>query len=120
MRISDWSSDVCSSDLDQRDRRNHVTFQLDRHGYAHQALYDFLLIQCITVSPDAVELRGKRLRRRQRVRREGNEGSGRKVIIELGLGQLSKKCFRPEERRVGKECASKCRFRRSTVQQKKK
>src|SRR3546814_20004984 len=53
MRISDWSSDVCSSDLDRQfglepldTRRGSVDDRLDKHAVAHKTLValDILVI----------------------------------------------------------------------------
>src|SRR3546814_13374190 len=35
MRISDWSSDVCSSDLGDQDMQRFSAFSLFRHGLGH-------------------------------------------------------------------------------------
>src|SRR3546814_2968260 len=84
MRISDWSSDVCSSDL------------LDsQSGIEVMALLDELASQghvVILITHDReVAARAKR-------------------IIEIRDGLI----IRSEERRVGKECVSTCRSRWST------
>src|SRR3546814_12692168 len=92
MRISDWSSDVCSSDL----------LDLARLGHAGQAagqLGDhavFVAAQLVQVDlglaeTDAVRGQGARL---------VDDGG----VVQQGLG-------RSEERRVGKECVSTCRSR---------
>src|SRR3546814_5582094 len=86
LRISDWSSDVCSSDLGD--------LELRRGG-----------AQGIDDAPDA-----------------GLEGVGHLVqrAAALRLGPLFLRhllgfqaLHRSEERRVGKECVSTCRFRLS-------
>src|SRR3546814_11935465 len=98
MRISDWSSDVCSSDLAQ----------------GHRA----------AVAPGAVagEFRPRR--------RAGIEETGRRALALRGepggaIGIAAEQCGaaagvergaevqvgRSEERRVGKECVSTCRYR---------
>src|SRR3546814_19780394 len=95
MRISDWSSDVCSSDL--------------------------------LVIAGAVHDLHRRLGKTDHTRgadRVGRENTARGIDRELaadrgfaGLGQLPALAFlretevRSEERRVGKECVSKCRSR---------
>src|SRR3546814_1230837 len=85
MRISDWSSDVCSSDLlDQRD------------------------LMFASSGKDQV---GERLL----VHREESHGGailGRHVGDSRAVGQRqSAEPRRSEERRVGKECVSTCRSR---------
>src|SRR3546814_14701213 len=102
MRISDWSSDVCSSDLKARATR-------------HDQMGDTADVRLLRKSPDGFQ-------------RQGGGGIGIelhtyrcrwKIIlciktarfhwgsVVMGFGQRS------EERRVGKECVSKCRSRLS-------
>src|SRR3546814_3993409 len=88
MRISDWSSDVCSSDL--ADFRQHV---------------DEVLVA------DAADLaqRGK-IAASQKIEMLQKRGHG--GIETVPLLKLNGKAFaRSEERRVGKECVSTCRSR---------
>src|SRR3546814_12825154 len=90
MRISDWSSDVCSSDLPQR--RGHLPLdpcrRRARHGRAHHPL-----------APPSCRL---------------SEASG------CGSLPHQLAADRSEERRVGKECVSTCRSRWSPYHYKKK
>src|SRR3546814_3528993 len=81
MRISDWSSDVCSSDLRGLDNRRR---QPGRRGVPHRS-------------------RGRLGRARPQPVR------GHRPVLP-----------RPEERRVGKECVSTCRYRWSPSHEKKK
>src|SRR3546814_18077482 len=98
MRISDWSSDVCSSDLEAQ-RRGH-------------GLFHYL--------PSALSLKDGRVYARLQpleVRREaGNHFTlGTPQTIDLAtLDVVLMRQDRSEERRVGKECVSTCRFRWST------
>src|SRR3546814_17655534 len=95
MRISDWSSDVCSSDL------------LGNIAPRHPRL--------VTVSVDnALEHNDPRLRITEQRSAElptGVIGNAREVLLVkrhlLEEGAIS----RSEERRVGKECVSTCRSR---------
>src|SRR3546814_12656373 len=109
MRISDWSSDVCSSDLSvvvrtvierilNADRRFSVTHKTNRAehalGYLQDHEVDLILLD--------IELPGQ---------------SGLMALPAiLGINPrakvviLSGNC-RSEERRVGKECVSTCRSR---------
>src|SRR3546814_11931834 len=102
MRISDWSSDVCSSDLPKASRQ--ISSQ-ERNGAG--------LCKCIPKRPKPVRHVLKLVRRRritaieiadQRIlqRFTGTEPRtiGRKAAAQ-----------RSEERRVGKECVSTCRSR---------
>src|SRR3546814_18888134 len=92
MRISDWSSDVCSSDLgDQRIRRSAQFVELRLPGRALQIDDDAAL-----VAVEAGEI-GIVLADEMRARLAGD-------IAGRGLD-------RSEERRVGKECVSTCRSR---------
>src|SRR3546814_19144716 len=112
MRISDWSSDVCSSDLPcciqillARQQGQLRRAGLHRRGMVDQALLslvshrlqlsDFLCI--------------------------GAAGAVHLFDRIFGLGNLSLKGFdRSEERRVGKECVSTCRSRWAQYHKKKK
>src|SRR3546814_3591392 len=82
MRISDWSSDVCSSDL----IRAVVVADLHLH-VAHRAA---------AVDDRAIAHRAVAMR----VGRAGKQG----FLHQIGQN-------RSEERRVGKECVSPCRSR---------
>src|SRR3546814_15763372 len=94
MRISDWSSDVCSSDLrlkaieDQSGRQVVVATLADLQGYD---IADY----------------GYRLGRTWGIGQKG-EDNGVLLIVAPGERQV-----RSEERRVGKECVSTCRSRGS-------
>src|SRR3546814_19657904 len=79
MRISDWSSDVCSSDL----------AELEAFAAEHN-------IKIGTIA-DLIHYRMIHERTVQRIAEQP---------LDSELGQ-----FRSEERRVGKECVSKCRSR---------
>src|SRR3546814_6603330 len=83
MRISDWSSDVCSSDLTLRviQRRQVVRF--------------------------AVRPRGNR-RQRALVAEIGVDVHGGAAALHVGTIKI---VARSDERRVGKECVSPCRSR---------
>src|SRR3546814_2434654 len=84
MRISDWSSDVCSSDL--------VRVGLPPYGRGRA---------CICDPPEVgVLCEGRMGRRRPDIRRWCRAAN---------LSRLLKQ--RSEERRVGKECVSTCRSR---------
>src|SRR3546814_18247833 len=95
MRISDWSSDVCSSDLMVNCNPETVSIDYDTS--------DRLYFEPLTLE-DVLEI----------VDKEKPVG----IIVQYG-GQtppklakaLEAKGVRSEERRVGKECVSKCRSR---------
>src|SRR3546814_12147376 len=110
MRISDWSSDVCSSDLRQRSLRSVIGPFLNafefRGGGAVQGLLDAVrLIADIYRTgrrrlPDNPPLRFVPPSWRPFVLRDG-------VVVRAAY----ELCVRSEERRVGKECVSTCSSR---------
>src|SRR3546814_16679620 len=115
MRISDWSSDVCSSDL-QRERDRELP--IDRAGGAGEERH--------------------RNENRNQHQRDADDGAvdltdrlyRRFIGSALVLLHNALDIFdhddrvvdedRSEERRVGRECVSKCRTRWSTYHEKKK
>src|SRR3546814_12915373 len=98
MRISDWSSDVCSSDLDdfwEMIERGFRSRDFHRRWAARDAL---------ARAPD----------REERVTRYLSDCRVPKVArddIVDHIQQIFGKGERSEERRVGKECVSTCRSR---------
>src|SRR3546814_14386304 len=91
MRISDWSSDVCSSDLTGKrclDGKGDLLLHVDRSEGRHEAVDLDLAVGDI----------------RDRVDRQQGDLPGSE---------------RSEERRVGKECVSTCRSRWSQYHEKK-
>src|SRR3546814_15988251 len=95
MRISDWSSDVCASDLLDRFRRI-----VDLHHIpADLSLAELAVLREIVVAEEELGL----------VAAVG-------AVVDAGdveLPGLARLRLRSEERRVGKECVSTCRSRRS-------
>src|SRR3546814_3485203 len=90
MRISDWSSDVCSSDLPHSPghaRRDNVIPVLSCRGTKLSAL------PCRAPESDPQDQSVKSAIRHQEIRAS------------------TKNKYRSEERRVGKECVSTCRSR---------
>src|SRR3546814_12601050 len=104
MRISDWSSDVCSSDL-----------SCETGGSRSELLSD----------PDAIAPRRQILSvdegsdQRGEDHGSGDDGLVKDIVqIEAGIpvvGGVIADIGRSEERRVGKECVSTCRSRGSPV-----
>src|SRR3546814_11756086 len=92
MRISDWSSDVCSSDLAVR-------------AAAGEAAMERLL--------DALTGKGASEATRQSFRQRIREGHLDDSEVEIEVADTPSMNFelRSEERRVGKECVSTCRSR---------
>src|SRR3546814_13926519 len=94
MRISDWSSDVCSSDLETGDP--YVRERLSGH---------------LTASAWLVDARGGHVllthhRKLGMWLQLGGHADGDTDLVAVALREA-----RSEERRVGKECVSTCRSR---------
>src|SRR3546814_14003648 len=115
MRIRDWSSDVCSSDLPVNARgledivvtARRTSEALQTTPVAVTALNnEALLTKQIAQVTD--------LARSTPALSIGTGGTGPATIVYLairGQAQNSPNSFRSEERRVGKECVSTCRSR---------
>src|SRR3546814_3334876 len=99
MRISDWSSDVCSSDLIDGDEFDQRVMDIKKNG----------LREPIVLNHDGTVLIDGRNRYRS------CEAAGSDPVYErLGAHYTEPMILRSEERRVGKECVSTCRSRGST------
>src|SRR3546814_11448687 len=98
MRISDWSSDVCSSDLAEQ------TAEMGRSRRGVAAEMPAFGAQ----SERAIGARGEEFL--EHMGEQGSEGGavGSRQAGEHGLGDAF---GRSEEGRVGNECVSTCRFR---------
>src|SRR3546814_11676703 len=95
MRISDWSSDVCSSDLIVSARNEGAAKRVVHCSMIGDLVLDISLVERRTIK--AVEL-------------------AHLLLCLFGQRCACSICFRrdaerSEERRVGKECVSKCRSR---------
>src|SRR3546814_11275038 len=101
MRISDWSSDVCSSDLPSLDANGAVSRERLSAGRP--------IGPGVPVTADQYVL-GTQLNYELdlwgRVRNEVTAGDADRAAAAADLGAV-----RSEERRVGKECVSTCRSR---------
>src|SRR3546814_13489988 len=102
MRISDWSSDVCSSDL-----ITLVTETVLEHEGEHAGAVR------IGVGPDMAAIGEEAVGLAFGEGRVGEEGGGERLKGETDAELLGHVGFgaRSEERRVGKECVSPCRSR---------
>src|SRR3546814_13238709 len=89
MRISDWSSDVCSSDL---------------HVLRDARTSRFLAIATLNIGAETAGTQGDWLARFRIGAKLDRPGVGDAAV-------LSAAGLRSEERRVGKECGSPCRSR---------
>src|SRR3546814_15849132 len=99
MRISDWSSDVCSSDLrlvERKVRGDEVDGELAAGGVVAGRIVDAKDVRSADVDRGLVH----------------HPGIGGLAGWETGDDDLAD-LGRSEERRVGKECVSTCRSRRS-------
>src|SRR3546814_16497699 len=99
MRISDWSSDVCSSDLGfsvnllNRQPLDHIRVRtLERHPHPAQTFIPLVPSRHVIVV--------------------GLSDSDGKLSVPTLRAFITN---RSEERRVGKECVSTCRYRWSPV-----
>src|SRR3546814_16156208 len=111
MRISDWSSDVCSSDLDSHLNLKAGTHQLN----GEQALG---LVRTRHGVGDGSDL-GRIQLQQAFIKALVNQ------VKDIGLFTSPKKLYnlantRSDERRVGTECVSTCRSRWSPYHKKKK
>src|SRR3546814_14118746 len=101
MRISDWSSDVCSSDLEVNARGRPLRELATLPATAGDTVR-------LTVDGGLQSYAARRL----------GDHSGSVVIMDCTNGDIlamtSMPAYRSEERRVGKECVSTCRSRWST------
>src|SRR3546814_12105473 len=95
MRISDWSSDVCSSDLILlRDGDEGLeVLMVERTGSASYAAGKFVFPGGTVDAADA-----------------GHAGPEAALRV-AAIRETYEECGRAEERRVGKECVSPCRSR---------
>src|SRR3546814_11326394 len=105
MRISDWSSDVCSSDLvddDTVERRSENDLALVGLDFAGQQLEQGRLARAVRADDaDAVAA----------LDAEIQPLDDREVAEALGHALGPDHRFRSEESRVGKEFVGTCRFR---------
>src|SRR3546814_12467101 len=104
MRISDWSSDVCSSDLLQAARES-VTALTARFDPSFKAADDHVerLLGGIVAFVMPIERLDAKFKMSQN--RSAADCAG--VIVALDRSERT----RSDERRVGKECVSTCRSR---------
>src|SRR3546814_16199854 len=105
MRISDWSSDVCSSDLIAAGEEPHA---VTPRGQMNEAIEDKRgLGAYLERGREWLQERGQRVR-------------DQAELAAHGMASLVQGAARSEERRVGKECVSTCRSRWSPYPYKKK
>src|SRR3546814_20883852 len=100
MRISDWSSDVCSSDLG-----GCLQFRHDRSADA-----DFEIGECATARYLTEGVAKADVGQEVWVEQLDSFEAHRLAALTL-VGEMVHPVARSEERRVGKECVSTCRSR---------
>src|SRR3546814_11686967 len=106
LRISDWSSDVCSSDLGVELRRRQLEAVAPGVAVDHREVG--VLVAVVEAEPEAEAVGQADLL----LHRLGGMDRGRALV-------LDPVARRSEERRVGKECVYPCRFRWSPYRSKK-
>src|SRR3546814_16840123 len=117
MRISDWSSDVCSSDLISGYSSKQLTeFRRRSVGFVFQTvnLVPFLTARENLLVVDEIGPRtGRKARERadQLLEELGLTDRAAHLPGQLSGGQKQRGAIRSEERRVGKEGVSACRTR---------
>src|SRR3546814_11788714 len=110
MRISDWSSDVCSSDLTLREVLRHGRRRVAIHSEDEDRLRERLALvkdgADVAMHPEwrDAETAIRATTRLMRLVRE----TGRRVHV-LHVTTAEEIGIRSEERRVGKECVRTCR-----------
>src|SRR3546814_11547129 len=118
MRISDWSSDVCSSDLAETPagqpvdivpfdrRRTPARAGRTEHAFGEQHVE----IRNLAARPHAADrpARWPRLARQARANRRRKTP---RLLIAMRETRWHLGATRSEERRVGKECVRTCRYR---------
>src|SRR3546814_19446090 len=112
MRISDWSSDVCSSDLLDNKSAGELTEEIRRFGRQQPAM--FLAASAAAGFAAARLLRAGKAARDHEWTNSGSprESYGGAQTGYSGAGSsMTGVTGRSEERRVGKECVSTCRSR---------
>src|SRR3546814_18491990 len=130
MRISDWSSDVCSSDLDRRDRRHDRRIVIRGPRVIHRSPRYY------SPRPVVVHRGPPRWSRGHRYYRAGygrtyvvndyysyglrrppsgyywrRSDAGDSLLVAIATGILPALILTTDRRRVGKECVSTVRFR---------
>src|SRR3546814_19199912 len=110
MRISDWSSDVCSSDLLDNVCLAGKSAALYGAGGAARAV--LFALQTMGIAHVTI-LNRTQERARTLLTEFGLAGAALPLLAPLPALELVVNSTRSEERRVGKGCVSRCRSRRS-------
>src|SRR3546814_14179560 len=108
MRISDWSSDVCSSDLGGAGRCRNAPEGAFSNG--HRAVRARKVRRRLGQNGFPIRAGNRKIQKKiKSLRRCSLKSRSLSIPFVLSLS----KHRRSEERRVGKECVSTCRFRGS-------
>src|SRR3546814_14919008 len=114
MRISDWSSDVCSSDLPRKDVCRHDQSSA-RHSYATpleqftENRINFAPVMHLAHDEAPVEI-AHRFICPPKITACGEHSPGKRIFFPAYL-QIGDILRRSDDRRVGKACGSTCRSR---------
>src|SRR3546814_14989908 len=114
MRISDWSSDVCSSDLRIRASAGAGSFRRRARLKEHLAAAQDLVAQLkseVDADPAASSKRAAKARERATREREARVEAALRKLDEVEAQRQRRRGPRSEESRVGKECVGPCRSR---------
>src|SRR3546814_13287008 len=102
MRISDWSSDVCSSDLASARYLDNLPTRGSETGHAFRDVeFEQKILELTRINGIGAQFGGKYFCHDVRVIRLPRHGAR----VPVGIA------VRSEERRVGKACVSTCRSR---------
>src|SRR3546814_18848862 len=107
MRISDWSSDVCSSDL----LRIVTLWDMLRLDLGESPQHTIPLLSGLSLRQARVFALMSKLEKHAAAERVIEEGDLARDIYVVVDGRLEVWIERSEERRVGKGCVSTCRSR---------
>src|SRR3546814_14046654 len=116
MRISDWSSDVCSSDLDtvEVDPTTEVVIDIAFAQAVPSASLHTAIQSLVKPGGKAIRIFAEREGGGHRARLRPNEAyvsMQLAVLLANRRGALTAFEWRSEELRVGNECGRKCRIR---------
>src|SRR3546814_17272484 len=103
MRISDWSSDVCSSDLELHDIDPRPENRMDQKGVATKSISRIVDADMLDEVPkvDKVSMEKARWLRRQELPQERKRvvlGKSVSVRVDIGGGRIIKKKIRIKNR----------------------
>src|SRR3546814_18484018 len=111
MRISDWSSDVCSSDLSGNDRRTRLAEHEVRTVAARYAVaYGRVATESQggVGAADRIVNGGRTVEGQRRTRAADIAAAGVRTVAD---SRLAVECHRSEKRRSGKQGGRTCRSR---------